>query len=89
MASLNARRTAMGMSALCRSWALHLVYWAVICTKSPDSTGSVMSIRVSEFPAVSTNGVPPRKALYSALMPLANPPAMWMLAKAGRPVALA
>ena len=88
-ASLNARRTAPGTSAgWWISW-LHLVYWRVISTKSPDSVGSLSSIRVSELPAVSTTGVPPRWALYKALMPLASPPAIWMLANAGRPVARA
>ena len=60
---MNARRMAMGSSDACLISALHLVYWAVICTRSPERVGSSISIRVSELPAVSTRGVPPRKAL--------------------------
>ena len=55
---------------------LHLVYCWVISTRSPDSTGSLISILVSELPAVSTSGVPPRNALYKPLIPFASPPAM-------------
>ena len=77
------------MSDACRISTLHLVYCSVISTRSPESTGSLISILVSEFPAVSTSGVPPRKALYNPLIPLASPPAMWMFAKAGLPVARA
>ena len=57
---MKARRIATGTSEAWRISALHLVYWAVISTKSPDSTGSAMYIRVSEFPAVRIKGVPPR-----------------------------
>ena len=60
LASLKARRTAMGISVGWRTSALHLVYWAVISTKSPDRVGSARCIRVSELPAVKTMGAPPR-----------------------------
>ena len=60
LASLKARRITMGMSEAWRISALHLVYWEVISTKLPESTGSVSSMRVSELPAVNITGVPPR-----------------------------
>ena len=59
-ASLKARRTAMGILPAWGISALHLVNCWVISTRSPDNTGSLSSIRVSELPAVNTSGVPPR-----------------------------
>ena len=58
LASLKARRTAAGTSAAWWISWLHLVYCRVICTRSPESVGSLSIIRVSELPAVSTTGVP-------------------------------
>ena len=59
LASLKARRTAMGTSEAWRISALHLVYWAVMATRSPERLGSAINERLSEFPAVNIRGVPP------------------------------